>query len=164
MEHRFHQLAATRQRPQNPGGRPGGVEEKTDPVGAPAPPKFPAQRDQVIVVNPEQVVRLDQRDQRVGETGVHPFIAPGKAALELRKIDTIVEQGPQREVGIAVVIFVYVLLFEIDGGGSDAVRSEEQTSEHQSLMRIWYAVFCLKKKNKNNNNTDKTRENTNKKE
>src|SRR3546814_6684069 len=44
MEHRFHQLAATRQRPQNPGGRPGGVEEKTDPVGAPAPPKFPAQR------------------------------------------------------------------------------------------------------------------------
>src|SRR3546814_9529967 len=46
MEHRFHQLAATRQRPQNPGGRPGGVEEKTDPVGAPAPPKFPAQRDQ----------------------------------------------------------------------------------------------------------------------
>src|SRR3546814_1877929 len=82
---------------------------------------FPAQRDQVIVVNPEQVVRLDQRDQRVGETGVHPFIAPGKAALELRKIDTIVEQGPQRAVGIAVVIFVYVLLFEIDGGGSDAV-------------------------------------------
>src|SRR3546814_8261956 len=30
----------------------------------------------------------------------------------------------------------------------DAVRSEEHTSELQSLMRISYAVFCLKKKKK----------------
>src|SRR3546814_4890217 len=30
----------------------------------------------------------------------------------------------------------------------DAMRSEEHTSELQSLMRISYAVFCLKKKNK----------------
>src|SRR3546814_3343156 len=29
-----------------------------------------------------------------------------------------------------------------------AVRSEEHTSELQSLMRISYAVFCLKKKKK----------------
>src|SRR3546814_3195990 len=32
--------------------------------------------------------------------------------------------------------------------GPGAVRSEEHTSELQSLMRISYAVFCLKKKNK----------------
>src|SRR3546814_9921494 len=31
-----------------------------------------------------------------------------------------------------------------------AERSEEHTSELQSLMRISYAVFCLKKKNVNN--------------
>src|SRR3546814_5765054 len=31
-------------------------------------------------------------------------------------------------------------------------RSEEHTSELQSLMRISYAVFCLKKKNKKTNN------------
>src|SRR3546814_2589221 len=31
--------------------------------------------------------------------------------------------------------------------GVDRVRSEEHTSELQSLMRISYAVFCLKKKN-----------------
>src|SRR3546814_7926533 len=29
----------------------------------------------------------------------------------------------------------------------DVLRSEEHTSELQSLMRISYAVFCLKKKN-----------------
>src|SRR3546814_960707 len=34
-----------------------------------------------------------------------------------------------------------------------AARSEEHTSELQSLMRISYAVFCLKKKTKNKSNT-----------
>src|SRR3546814_9712265 len=33
------------------------------------------------------------------------------------------------------------------GGDMGAARSEEHTSELQSLMRISYAVFCLKKKN-----------------
>src|SRR3546814_8263616 len=33
------------------------------------------------------------------------------------------------------------------------IRSEEHTSELQSLMRISYAVFCLKKKKKNMNDS-----------
>src|SRR3546814_2537639 len=33
------------------------------------------------------------------------------------------------------------------------LRSEEHTSELQSLMRISYAVFCLKKKKDNTDNT-----------
>src|SRR3546814_1735915 len=35
--------------------------------------------------------------------------------------------------------------------GKLGMRSEEHTSELQSLMRISYAVFCLKKKNKMKN-------------
>src|SRR3546814_4950492 len=45
------------------------------------------------------------------------------------------------------------------------IRSEEHTSELQSLMRISYAVFCLKKKTKTElteNNTKYTKNNTNK--
>src|SRR3546814_6339002 len=38
------------------------------------------------------------------------------------------------------------------------VRSEEHTSELQSLMRISYAVFCLKKKNNNITSNEKTKE------
>src|SRR3546814_10080211 len=34
---------------------------------------------------------------------------------------------------------------------SEVLRSEEHTSELQSLMRISYAVFCLKTKNNTNN-------------
>src|SRR3546814_1213666 len=37
--------------------------------------------------------------------------------------------------------------------GLDTVRSEEHTSELQSLMRNSYAVFCLKQKNKQINKT-----------
>src|SRR3546814_9323324 len=50
------------------------------------------------------------------------------------------------------------------GGGccrsATASRSEEHTSELQSLMRISYAVFCLQKKKKNpsNNKNDTQRE------
>src|SRR3546814_1054322 len=42
------------------------------------------------------------------------------------------------------IIAAYVL-----GLGAAQLRSEEHTSELQSLMRISYAVFCLKKKKKN---------------
>src|SRR3546814_3098406 len=37
-----------------------------------------------------------------------------------------------------------------------ALRSEEHTSELQSLMRISYAVFCLKKKNRKQRTNDIT--------
>src|SRR3546814_3196741 len=44
----------------------------------------------------------------------------------------------------------------IDQAQSDRVifRSEEHTSELQSLLRISYAVFCLTKKNTITNNTN----------
>src|SRR3546814_4210095 len=47
-------------------------------------------------------------------------------------------------VGIAIFAFVVWMIF----GPEPALvfRSEEHTSELQSLMRISYAVFCLKKK------------------
>src|SRR3546814_9353207 len=41
----------------------------------------------------------------------------------------------------------------MDGPSPHERRSEEHTSELQSLMRNSYAVFCLKKKNKKKNNT-----------
>src|SRR3546814_8090768 len=37
---------------------------------------------------------------------------------------------------------------QIEAAAPEKLRSEEHTSELQSLMRISYAVFCLKKKTK----------------
>src|SRR3546814_8180879 len=46
------------------------------------------------------------------------------------------------------------VLFVIDTN-KEHIRPEEHTSELQSLMRISYAVFCLKKKNNNQNKEPK---------
>src|SRR3546814_1645189 len=68
----------------------------------------------------------------------------------------------QHLVGVAVVLQHQrgILLAELGDAGGELhlvlavvrpdcqARSEEHTSELQSLMRISYAVFCLKQKNK----------------
>src|SRR3546814_6443792 len=77
-----------------------------------------------------------------GLSGHHALITGGGSGLGLAATRCM------REAGAAVTIV-----------GTDAaklararaeLRSEEHTSELQSLMRISYAVFCLKKKKKPN--------------
>src|SRR3546814_5272376 len=56
-------------------------------------------------------------------------------------------------------------VMSVAGADEIAVRSEEHTSELQSLMRISYAVFCLKKKKETtrcHNETKKTNDTTTK--
>src|SRR3546814_2114133 len=68
-------------------------------------------------------------------TGDHPQISlPGQAH---------VAHGPHDQSGMYLMHHA----FRRDlGSFESAVRSEEHTSELQSLMRISYAVFCLQKK------------------
>src|SRR3546814_8221741 len=79
------------------------------------------------------------RDRGFGEGGA------GADARRHRAVDQyLAPQGRDRQAA--------------DGAVEDAVqraqgRSEEHTSELQSLMRISYAVFCLKKKKKTNRDT-----------
>src|SRR3546814_4668437 len=58
-------------------------------------------------------------------------------------------QKPERFAGYHFYNPVPLLkVVEVVRGLTTASRSEEHTSELQSLMRISYAVFCLNKKNK----------------
>src|SRR3546814_7466185 len=50
----------------------------------------------------------------------------------------------------------HIMTFQPSGGGFDRARSEEHTSELQSLMRISYAVLCLKKKKEKISDTHTT--------
>src|SRR3546814_5972472 len=59
----------------------------------------------------------------------------GVCRLHAGPVDHVVEQHERRE-----------RFFPGEGVGTEMSRSEEHTSELQSLMRISYAVFCLKKK------------------
>src|SRR3546814_3571915 len=58
---------------------------------------------------------------------------------------TRLADSPGDDVTLRVIIQPMAVWLWI-GGGVIAFRSEEHTSELQSLMRISYAVFCLKKK------------------
>src|SRR3546814_10285788 len=67
---------------------------------------------------------------------------------------TLFRSGPEQHGHVGVVLRIAGLGVELGLVGLDEIlgdfvlfRSEEHTSELQSLMRISYAVFCLKKKN-----------------
>src|SRR3546814_7623035 len=69
--------------------------------------------------------------------GEQVLVLVGQRLIRLDADDGRAVVGARRQVGGVPV-----------GDLVDLVRSEEHTSELQSLMRISYAVFCLKKKNK----------------
>src|SRR3546814_3183543 len=55
-----------------------------------------------------------------------------------------------KESSAPIKVELAIKTFGLDNSESGEGRSEEHTSELQSLMRISYAVFCLKKKTTNN--------------
>src|SRR3546814_4359489 len=84
---------------------------------------------------------------QVAADGAYALVQPGddrprpmsEEELETR-IRAILHQNPNQAIfvgGDAATSYQTLM---------DAIRSEEHTSELQSLMRISYAVFCLKKK------------------
>src|SRR3546814_5350137 len=56
------------------------------------------------------------------------------------------DDAQSRIAPLAVLLPAQVDPVRVDAVGQARARSEEHTSELQSLMRISYAVFCLKKK------------------
>src|SRR3546814_9717343 len=74
-------------------------------------------------------------DQAVGKAGDDP-VALGTGRRQLHEFLIEREGAQRRHFGIAGAV--------VDRSEDLAHRSEEHTSELQSLMRISYAVFCLK--------------------
>src|SRR3546814_9272047 len=64
------------------------------------------------------------------------FSAAGRPGVDMLAIHQPAQHAPGDVVGI----------FCLARQAGDDLRSEEHTSDLQSLMRISYAVFCLKKK------------------
>src|SRR3546814_2942393 len=71
-----------------------------------------------------------------------------------RDVYSRVVYGAGRSIGIGLLATAIALVAGV------VVRSEEHTSELQSLMRISYAVFCLKKKNKKTHSDSNTNRDT----
>src|SRR3546814_8106485 len=87
--------------------------------------------------------RLFEKEMAAGET----YTVPADA------------QNPQILTGRPQALRVTIGGKEVAPLGPADRRSEEHTSELQSLMRISYAVFCLKKKKTKNINRDSSKHN-----
>src|SRR3546814_1042354 len=80
------------------------------------------------------------------ETGMRAVMGSGGAltVTDGSGVDEPLPGGIDAAVAAATAADVVVLAI---GESTNMSRSEEHTSELQSLMRISYAVFCLKQKN-----------------
>src|SRR3546814_9051901 len=96
------------------------------------------------------------------------FISPYSRFPKNSKVFANFFKRAPEDRGEALVQSAFHFVDTEEGGGGDviveagqypvlwtfAARSEEHTSELQSLMRISYAVFCLKKKKKATKTTE----------
>src|SRR3546814_10552476 len=94
------------------------------------------------------------RDTRAGEAGSESPAGAAKPALDdeigIGRIMSAIEDGDFSEPELAMLRKQWQSPASqppvIGITGTGGARSEEHTSELQSLMRISYDVFCLKKK------------------
>src|SRR3546814_9469317 len=102
------------------------------------------------------LVDVDKPRDRLRAEAIRIAIRKAPAARQLRKpLETLLDAGRiinadrshQNRQPVVERVFECVRQFG---------RSEEHTSELQSLMRISYAVFCLKKKKKYTQKTNST--------
>src|SRR3546814_9767760 len=105
-----------------------------------------------------EIEKITQIVQQAGKSGA---VGQGHGAIVVRSLrQDIQSRRFIQEYGIVQRALALKQLgkadrlerIELHAGGAAAqiaIRSEEHTSELQSLMRISYAVFCLKKKKTN---------------
>src|SRR3546814_5932858 len=86
---------------------------------------------------PQRIAKLLARAGIASRREIERMIADGRIAIDGKALDT------------PATLVVSLHGVTVDGNPVEAPRSEEHTSELQSLMRISYAVFCLNKKTNN---------------
>src|SRR3546814_10739565 len=116
----------------------------------------------VLVRRPASYVFAGQADAALAPThdsgnGFHGCAFTGAIATQQCQCFAFMQGKGKTEQNLAGIIKgVNAIYLEHGRRGCAGRRSEEHTSEPQSLMRISYAVFCLKKK-KQVNKTKETR-------
>src|SRR3546814_2337420 len=126
---------------QRQGGRCGRSGHVSTPVNV---PRAGAKRIKRLI-DPRRAAQGGDRAEPAGREALGDQLAGIENA---RGIEASLDAAQRRQPRRAVEFGQYVALHLSDAmfrRNRSAERSEEHTSELQSLMRISYAVFCLKK-------------------
>src|SRR3546814_9679189 len=101
--------------------------------------------------NSDFFIGIAQQALYITALATAPILIPALLAglvLGMIQAATSINEATLSFVPKLIVVAICLALF--GGAILMLIRSEEHTSELQSLMRISYAVFCLKKKKTNN--------------
>src|SRR3546814_1805011 len=103
-------------------------------------------------MNDNSIIKFDNVVKRFGNVTILDSLN-----FNVQKGEKVTIIGPSGS-GKSTVLRILMTLETINDGvihvGGKPLRSEEHTSELQSLMRISYAVFCLNKKKNTNTQHD----------
>src|SRR3546814_2975656 len=113
-----------------------------------AAPSFASHRDETAVRFNQtiEIMRLRHGQKRA----IEPITPRMIRADEAHRLTLRLIQNGRRAMATNIMKRPNDVVPAATDDDGNTTRSEEHTSELQSLMRISYAVFCLKKKNKQN--------------
>src|SRR3546814_5838612 len=107
-------------------------------------------------------IRLPYREQVASHVEIAPYVVKEGLHIEsdeeakkeevlAKKREKVSRDSIFKTISICILLIAHVIV----NCTIVLVRSEEHTSELQSLMRISYAVFCLKKQKSSSNTSNK---------
>ncbi len=85
------------------------MQEEADPLFAAQPAQERSERDQMVVVNPDDVVGPQERCKLGGKRLVDPPIAVEIGGPEIHEIEAIVEKRPKHAVCVTQIVIGEVL-------------------------------------------------------
>src|SRR3546814_4294480 len=108
-----------------------------------------AETNGLVSLGQRQVAVIDAGEFRQGRPSLDGHLAVGfrgQGQNHFGRVNGAVDlRPPLADTGVDLMMIELTEEFHFIVGVPVDARSEEQTSELQSLMRISYAVFCLKK-------------------
>jgi hypothetical protein len=120
VQQRPHDPLVDRQGREDLGRREGRVQEEAHALPQAELAQLLRERDQVEVVHPDEVVRLQEPRQSRGEARVDVPVDVELRPLEAHQVDAEVQQRPQAVVAEAVVVAVVLVLREVERRAGDA--------------------------------------------
>ena len=114
-----------RQRGEDLGRRERDVQEEAH---APLPAggaQLGAHQQEVVVVHPDDVVGAGELRQQPGEAAVDRLVGGELGLVEVREVDAVVEDRPERAVGVAEVVAVVLGLGQVGERVVDVLLGEE---------------------------------------